>query len=477
MSKTILTEGDEGVKLIVKNVKAKAEVTAETRSPVHVVYGGADRFSAGTPRKLGDLALASIKDYAPNFVEFAQAMSLPGAETLPHFPEAVAKLERQISRSLKTAKTENYFAWFCWTIHRRTLEKLGNEPVEDFRIDFEDGYGFRPNEEEDGDAVKSAEELAKAFLNGSVTYFSGIRIKPFSVETYGRAARTLELFLNTLVEKTGGLLPANFVITLPKITDRKQVRQLCTILKDFEKNKKMRAGTIGVEVMIETPLSIIDRKGQFALKAIVDAAKGRCTSAHFGAFDYTAALGISSEHQHLRHAACNFARQMMLVNLAPLGVRLSDSVTTQLPVPVHKTGRLSEIQKAENRRSVHAGWREHFTNVSASIAGGFYQSWDLHPNQLAARYAAVFSFFLGTMSDQGGRLKSFFDDATKARLTGTTFDDAASAQGIINFFRRGLSCGAITKQEAVELTGLSVEQLNSQTFQQIIESIRTSGKS
>ncbi|MGQ0543551.1 MAG: DUF6986 family protein, partial [Blastocatellia bacterium] len=264
---------------------------------------------------------------------------------------------------------------------------------------------------------------------------------------------------------------------LPKIADRKQVRQLCAILKDFEKKKKMQAGTIGVEVMIETPPSIIDNKGQFALKDIVEAAKGRCTSAHFGAYDYTAALGISSEHQHLRHAACNFARQMMLVNLAPLGIRLSDSVTTQLPVPVYKGGRLSEGQKTENRRSVHAGWREHFRNVSASIADGFYQSWDLHPNQLTARYAAVFSFFLGTMSRHGERLKSFFDDATKARLTGSTLDDAASAQGIINFFRRGLSCGAITKKEAVELTGLSVGELNYQSFQQIIESIRASGKS
>ncbi|MGQ0541305.1 MAG: DUF6986 family protein, partial [Blastocatellia bacterium] len=207
MSKTILTEGDEGVKLIVRNIKAKSEMQVETRTPVHVVYGGADRFNAGTSRKLGDLALASIKDYAPNFVEFAQAMRLPGAETLPHFPEAVAKLERQISRSLKNAKAENFPAWFSWTVYRRTIEKLSKEPVEDFRIDFEDGYGFRPNDEEDDDAIRSAEELAKAFLNGSITYFSGIRIKPLGVETYGRAVQTLELFLNTLVEKTNGSLP------------------------------------------------------------------------------------------------------------------------------------------------------------------------------------------------------------------------------------------------------------------------------
>jgi len=46
----------------------------ESRSPVHVVYGGANLFKSDTPQKLGKLALKSLETYAANFVEFAQAM-------------------------------------------------------------------------------------------------------------------------------------------------------------------------------------------------------------------------------------------------------------------------------------------------------------------------------------------------------------------------------------------------------------------
>lgn len=256
---------------------------------------------------------------------------------------------------------------------------------------------------------------------------------------------------------------------VPKITDRKQVKELCDRLKSIEKKAGLKAGLIGIEIMIETPLSIIDRKGNFALKGLVEAAKGRCTSAHFGAFGYTSALGISSTHQHLRHDACNFARQMMLLNLSPMGIRLSDSVTTLLPVAIHKSGRLSKSQIAENRRAVHEGWREHFSNVTESMKNGFYQSWDLHPNQLPARYAAVYAFFLESADAQASRLKEFLTKATQATLTGNTFDDAASAEGILNFFRRGVDCGAFSEKEIRDSTGLTAEELRSRTFQQIAE--------
>jgi citrate lyase beta subunit len=400
------------------------------RSPVHVVYGGANLFKADTPQKLGKIALGSLKTYAPDVGEFAAAMGL----------DENGKLLQ--------------------TVYKKTTEKLERDAVQDFRIDFEDGYGFRPDDEEDADAVAASNELAKAIQNNTVTPFSGFRIKSFAPETHSRGVRTLNLFLENLLKRTKARLPKNFVVTLPKISDAKEVAELSRRLARIESDNRLAPDSIGIEIMIETPRSIVDEKGRIAIAGIAEAAGGRCKSAHFGAFDYTSALGISGAHQHLRHEACNFARQLMLVTLAPLGVRLVDSVTTKMPVTIHKDSKLTDEQKSENRRSIHAGWREHFENVTASMKNGFYQSWDLHPNQLVARYAAVYTFFLRSRDSDAARLRGFVEKATKANLTGNTFDDAASANGLMNFFRLGLDCGAFSAAEVKKATSLSPSELN-----------------
>jgi hypothetical protein len=54
-------------------------------------------------------------------------------------------------------------------------------------------------------------------------------------------------------------------------------------------------------------------------------------------------------------------------------------------------------------------------------------------------------------------------------LTGNTFDDAASAQGLINFFLRAQSSGAFSESEITEATDLSIEELNSASFLKIME--------
>lgn len=466
MTKTVYEEGDEGVRLIVKaSGKAKKTHTpAVMRRPVHVMYGGADRFTAETPAKLGEIALRSLETYAPNFIEFANAMRLPGTESLPLYPEAVEKIREQIERNPDRAKVENSASWFAYTVHRKTIEKLRNEPIEDFRIDFEDGYGFRSDEQENSDARRAGLEMGAAFASGKLPGMSGFRIKPLAAESYGRAVSTLNIFLTSLVDATEGQLPDNFVVTLPKISAAKEVKELSRLLRKFEKASNIRAGTIGIELMIETPESLIDNKGRIAHQKLVKAGNGRVTSAHFGAFDYTSSIGISSEHQHLLHPACDFARSLMQINLAPMGIRLADSVTTEMPVPIHKGEQLTEIQISENRRAVHAGWRAHFRNVSHSMANGFYQSWDLHPNQLPARYSAVYSFYLGSVESQAARLRRFVELAAQATLTANTFDDAASARGIMNFFGGGLDCSAFSEDEVRELTGLSAASIRSGSF-------------
>ena len=94
----------------IQNPKSKIQ------NPVHVVYGGADRFSAETPAKLGKLAVQSLEIYAPNFVEFANAMWLKGCDTLPIYEDAIADLEFKLIENPDKVKLENFPAWFAWTI-------------------------------------------------------------------------------------------------------------------------------------------------------------------------------------------------------------------------------------------------------------------------------------------------------------------------------------------------------------------------
>jgi hypothetical protein len=451
-----------------ENQRLTVSVQPESRSPVHVLYGGANLFKSDTPNKLGKIALKSLETYAPNFAEFARAMWLKGADTLPIYDELVADLEKCLARNAEAVKRENFNAWFAWTIYRRTIEKLRSEPVEDFRIDFEDGYGFRLDEEEDAHAASASDELAKSFLEETITAFCGFRIKSLQVETRRRAARTLDLFLTNLLEKTGGCLPENFVVTLPKITRREEVEVLAELLAEFERRNNLENRAIKIEIMVETPQAILSETGEIALRGLIEAGEGRVASAHFGAFDYTASFGIAGMHQHLGHEACDFARQMMQIALAPLGVRLSDSVTNEMPVAVHKADDLTKEQTRENASVVRVAWRRHYNNVTNSLINGFYQSWDLHPNQLPARYAAVYAFFLESAAEQGKRLKGFVERATQANLTGNVFDDAASAQGLLNFFARAASCGAMSEAEILEATNLTVEKLNSGSFIEIM---------
>ena len=438
------------------------------RTPVHVVYGGAQLFTAETPQKLGQIALKFLDIYAPDFSQFAQAMWLRGADILPNYEDAAADLEFQFIEREEKLKRENFAAWFALTVYRKTIIKLRREPVEDFRIDFEDGYGFRADAEEDRHAISASDELAK---NRDLP-FCGFRIKSFQKETFKRSIRTLDLFLTNFLEKTGGTLPENFVVTLPKIKRSEEVGILAELLDEFEKRNALADGSIKIEIMIETPEAIVNETGEINLRNLVKAGNGRVASAHFGAFDYTAAFGISGTHQHLRHEACNFARQLMQISLAPLGIRLADSVTTELPIPIHKSENLSAKELRENRSAVHTAWRKHFNNITHSLINGFYQSWDLHPAQLAARYAAVYSFFLESKDEQAKRLRTFIDKAAQAAATGNIFDDAASANGLLNFFGQALNCSAIDENEILQITGLNENELRSASFIKIMENRR-----
>src|ERR1700690_987726 len=294
------------------------------RQPVHTVYGGAHLYRAETARRLGELAMRSLDEFAPDFISFAKAIGLPGADRLPDSPDAAAAVAKSVEENPEAARQENRAAWFAHTIYRHVREKLKREPVEDFRIDFEDGYGNRPDEEEDGHAAAAAREVAAGMNTGELPPFIGIRIKPFTEELRERSIRTLDIFLTELAGKSRGKLPKHFCITLPKVTLPDEVAALADICSRLEPMLDFEPGALRIELMVETSQSILNERGEVNLLPLVSAARGRCVAAHFGPFDYTSSLGIAAPRQAGTHPASDFARQVIQVALAGTGVRIPD---------------------------------------------------------------------------------------------------------------------------------------------------------
>ena len=442
------------------------------RQPVHTVYGGAHLFKSDSASRLGALARRSLDQFAPDFIAFAKALGLPGADELPESADEDSGLRSDLENNSESVRQNNKTAWLAHTIYNRVNEKLRREPVEDFRIDFEDGYGNRPDQEEDGHAASAAAEVAEGILNGTLPPFIGIRIKPFTEELRARSMRTLDIFVSTLVEKSGGKLPDNFVVTLPKITIPEQVSALADLFDALEQSTGLAANSLKLEMMIETTQSIINDNGKINLPLLLAAARGRCVAAHFGTYDYTASCSITAAHQHMMHPACDFAKNMMQVSFAGTGVWLSDGATNIMPVAPHRFSEggtpLTPEQINENREVVHRAWKLHYDHVQHSLVTAFYQGWDLHPAQLPTRYAAVYAFFLESLDAASERLKNFVDKAAKATLVGDVFDDAATGQGLLNYFLRAINSGALTEEEAVELSGLTVAELRSGSFVKIL---------
>jgi len=442
------------------------------RQPVHTVYGGAHLFRADSAVRLGQVAERALQEYAPDFVVFARALGLPRSDELPDVLDYAAGLRQRLETEPDAVSEENKAAWLAHAIYARVQEKLRREPVEDFRIDFEDGSGNRPDAEEDGHAESAAHEVAQGMATGLLPPFIGIRIKPFTEELRERSMRTLDIFVSTVLDKASGRLPSNFVVTLPKITTPEQVTALSDLFDLIEREASLAAGSLKMEMMIETSQSIIDSEGRINLPLLLRAARGRCTAAHFGTYDYTASCSITAAHQHMMHPACDFAKHMMQITFAGTGIWLSDGATNIMPVAPHRAaggGLLTPDQIDENRTVVHRAWKLHYDHIQHSLIGGFYQGWDLHPAQLPTRYAAVYAFFLESLDAASERLHNFVEKAAKATLVGDVFDDAATGQGLLNYFLRALNCGALTEDEALRLSGLTHDELVSGSFVKILK--------
>ena len=392
------------------------------------MYGGAQLFAADTVPKLGQLARARDGRVRAR-------------------PSRAGRGDRAADEPT-TATCDS-----PQSVHQRVRDKLQREAVEDFRIDYEDGYGVRPDAEEDGHAAAGARAIARGMRENTLSPFIGLRVKPMTAELHARSLRTLDIFLTTLV-RDAGRLPERFFITLPKISAVDQVTAFVDVLEQLEPRSARAAGRSRFEAMVETPQLIIDETGRSLLPLLDRRGRAAASLPHTSARTTTRRRSTSpAAYQRMRHITCDFAKSVMQVALAGTGIWLSDGSTTVMPVPIHRRAAdgpaLSSTQVAENRASVHNAWRMHYDDVRHSLESGFYQGWDLHPAQLVTRYAAVYTFFLTGVEQQGARLRNFVERAAQATLVGDVFDDAATGQGLLNFFFRAINCGALTEDEAV----------------------------
>ena len=444
------------------------------RQPVHTVYGGAHLFKSDGARRLGELSIRSLDEYAPNFAIFARALGLVGNEKLPESLAEADRLAGRFATDPAAVKESNPAAHLALSVYDRVRRKLEREALEDFRIDFEDGYGNRPDDEEDDQAAIAAKETALGMKNGTLPPFIGIRIKPFTEELKVRGVRTLNIYLSTLAAEAGGKLPENFVVTLPKVTQPEQVTALVDLFELLEARCGFGKGALRLEIMIETTQSIFSHHGYSAIPLMAAAARGRCRGAHFGTYDYTASCDIIAAHQAMDHPACDFARSVMKTTLGSTGIMLSDGATNVMPVGPHRARdgeRLTSAQIIENTEVVHRAWRLAYGHMRHSLYNAFYQGWDLHPAQFPIRYAAVYSFFLEHLDQATVRLRTFIEKAAQATLVGDVFDDAATGQGLLNYFLRALNCGAVNEEE-IRATGLTLDEIRGRSFVRIMKARR-----
>lgn len=378
-----------------------------TRQPVHTVYVPGDVLTAGTVREWGDAALAALDEHAPDAEAFAGVLGIPDGLAEPVYERVRAKLER--------------------------------EPVEDLRIDFEDGYGLRPDAEEDAAAARAAALVAAAYRDGTAAPCTGIRMKCMEAAVRDRGIRTLDIFLTGLMAAGG--LPDGLVLTLPKVTYPEQVTAMARLLAAFEKTHGLPAGRLGFEIQIETTQSILGADGRATVARLIEAAEGRATSLHYGTFDYSASCGVSAAHQALDHPVADHAKAVMQVAAAGTGVRLSDGSTNVLPVGA--------------TTQVHDAWRLHHGLVRRSLARAYYQGWDMHPAHLPTRYAAVYTFYREGLEQAAARLAAYV-----AKAGGDVMDEPATAKALSGYLLRGLDCGAVDIAEVARLTGLTRADLD-----------------
>jgi citrate lyase beta subunit len=375
------------------------------RQPVHTVYVPADRYTTDLPQQWGSAA-AALVDEQGGIERLCAELGLPDDLAGQVAPKVINKLDR--------------------------------ESIEDLRLDFEDGYGARPDEIEDTDAVRVASDLAKAIGEGTAPAFVGLRFKCLEEPTRRRGLRTLDLFLSTLLE--AGPLPDGLQITLPKVSTASQVEAMVEVCAAYETAAGLNPGRLRFEIQVETPPLILSAEGRAEIALALHAGDGRVTSLHYGTYDYSASLGVSAAYQSLAHPTADYAKEVMQVAVAGTGVRLSDGSTNVLPI-----GTADQVLDA---------WRLHHSLVRRSLERAYYQGWDMHFGHLPTRFVANFAFYREGFIQATERLSAYLSKSESGVL-----DEPATARALARYLHRGYSCGALDVAELQAALPLTPDQL------------------
>ena len=385
-----------------------------TRQPVHTVYVPADRFTPSLSAEWGAQAITTAEAHGG----LERLGTLLGQE--PELAAAVAT---------------------------RVAAKLRSEPIEDLRLDFEDGYGDRGDEAEDVAAVAAAQAVSEAVAAGSAPPFIGIRFKCFEAPTRARGLKTLDLFVSTLA--SAGELPEGLILTLPKVTTVAQVQAMDFAVSRLEEIHSLPAGRLRFEVQVETPQLILGPEGTSPVAQLPHAVPGRISALHYGTYDYSASLQISAEYQSMEHPVADFAKEVMQLAVAGTGIRLSDGSTNIIPV-------------GDN---VENAWKLHGRLVRRSLERGYYQGWDLHAAQLPSRFAATYAFYREGLPAAAARLRNYVD-----RTEGGVMDEPATARALAAFVLRGVQCGAVGSEEVLALAGVELSRLTALAHPRLAQS-------
>ena len=367
---------------------------AAGRHPVHTVYIPADRYDTGAVAAWGEAGAAALAEHGGDDAELAAVLGVPAELLGP--------------------------------VRARVAAKLHREPVEDLRVDFEDGYGRRADAEEDAAATAAGAVLGAARAARTAPPFAGLRCKSLEADTRARAVRTLDLFLAAYLAAGGD--PGALIVTCPKVSTPEQVGALVALCSGLEAAHGVAAGALRFELQVETPPAVLGADGSATVARMLDAAEHRCLALVYGTYDYSAALGVAPAEQRSDHPVAEYAKAVMQVATANTGVRVSDGSSNILPVGDHDA-------------VLHA-WRVQARLVWRALRGGLYQGWDMHPAQLPARFLVTYAFFREGAPSAVARLRAY-----RAKAESGVMDEPATERALVAYLARGVGCGALDPAE------------------------------
>ncbi len=305
------------------------------RQPVHTVYVPADRYHASTLEEWGATAQEALATRLPDAGALAELLGVDAsiaAEVLP-----------------------------------RVQAKLAREPIEDLRIDYEDGYGNRSDSDEDSAAIAGGAILRES----NRPPFVGIRFKSLEPATRRRGVRTLDLFLAPCSPAPACRTVSS--VTLPKVTHVDQVRAFVELCAALEAAHSWPPAPCASRSRSRHPKPCSPPTAAAPWPGWCMPG-GRVIGLHYGTYDFSAACGIAAPYQSLEHPIADHAKAVMQLAAAGTGVAISDGSTNIVPV-------------GTDARSILRGACTPGSSAAHSERG-YYQGWDLHPLQLVTRYAA-----------------------------------------------------------------------------------------